>query len=191
MAIPDVADKTAGDTRLAAAADLAGLSLTDVTAPEPLIFGQSAARDLDLLYLLREATSHAVRLRWTLAGTPCFPLLTHVHLVPPSGGVGAAAGYARQWAAGYKYGSYYYREGPGFVTVKDVRAGGEPVRMTIADGAAHFQAMASARSRHELSDDAAALLEVAEQAGLLIRDADRLLVLPYRIRHWPVPYVAI
>lgn len=187
MAIPDVA----GRTGLPAAADLAGLSLTEVTAAEPLVFGQSAAHDLDLLYLLREATSNAVRLRWTLTGIPRFPLLTHVHLVPPSGGVGPAADYARRWAAGYRYGSYYYREGPDFVTVKDVRAGGEPVRMIIANGAAHFLAMASARSAGELSADAAAMLEVAEQAGLLIRTADRLLVLPYRIRHWPVPYVAI
>lgn len=173
-------------------ADLARLSGMDVSTGVPLVFGQSAAGDLDLLHLLREATSHVVRLRWTLAGIPRFPLRTHVHLVPPSGGVGAeAAGYAREWAAGYRYGSYYYREGPGFVMVKDVRPGDDPLRMTIGDGAAHFLAMARARAESDLADDTAALLDTAEQAGLLIRDSGRLLVLPYLMRHWPVPYAAI
>lgn len=179
-------------SRLAGEDDLERLSGTVVTAEAPLVFGRSAADDLDLLYLLREVTSHAVRLRWTLVGLPCFHLRTHVHLVPPSGGLGAeAASYAREWASGYRYGSYYYRKGPDFVTVKDVRPGGGPLRMTIGDGAAHFLAMARARAESDLADDSTALLGTAEQAGLLIRDSDRLLVLPYRMRHWPVPYAAI
>jgi hypothetical protein len=179
-------------TESADAANLARRSNSVVTVRAPLVFGRSAAHDLDLLYLLREATSHAVRLRWTLAGVPCFPLRTHVHLVPPIGGTDReAADYAREWSGSYRYGCYYYREGPGFVTVKDVRPDGDPVRMTIGEGAEHFLAMSRARTEGDLGDEAAALLGTAEQAGLLIRESGRLLVLPYRMRHWPVPYVAV
>jgi Family of unknown function (DUF5825) len=173
-------------------ADLAALANTTVAAGEPLVFGRSVATDLALLHLLREATSHAVRLRWTLAGVPSLPLRTHIHLIPPIGGAGdAAAAHAREWAAGYRYGACYYREGPGFVTIKDVRPGGEPVRMTIRDGAGHFLAMSRARDESDLAAQTAALLGTAEQAGLLIRHSGRLLILPYQIRHWPVPCVAI
>jgi hypothetical protein len=77
------------------------------------------------------------------------------------------------------------------VTVKDVRPDGDPVRMTIGEGAEHFLAMSRARTEGDLGDEAAALLGTAEQAGLLIRESGRLLVLPYRMRHWPVPYVAV
>lgn len=168
------------------------LSGSVVAAEQPLAFGRSVADDLQLLYMLREATSHVVRLRWTLAGIPLFPLRTHVHLVPPSSGVGAeAADYAREWLAGYRYGSYYYRQGPGFVTVKDVRPGGDPVRMTIGDGADHFLTMASARDEHDLAEGTAAFLDTAQEAGLLVRGSGRFLVLPYRLRHWPVPYASI
>jgi len=39
--------------------------------------------------------------------------------------------------------------------------------------------------------EAESFQSTAEEAGLLLRDGDRLLVLPYRMRHWPVPYLAV
>ncbi|WBB80751.1 DUF5825 family protein [Micromonospora sp. WMMD882] len=157
-----------------------------------LTFGRSLAEDLDLLRYLREVTSHAVRLRWRLAGTPSFPLHTHVHLVAPSGGVDAdAARYAGHWTAGYRYGSFFYRQGPGFVMLKDVRPDSEDARLTIDEGAEHFLAMAAACRTQELTPAAQALVDTVAEAGLLLRVDDRLLVLPYRLRHWPVPYLAV
>lgn len=157
-----------------------------------LTFGRSPAEDLDLLRYLREVTSHAVRLRWRLAGVPLFPLHTHVHLVAPCGGVDAdAAGYALRWTAGYRYGSFFYRQGPGFVLLKDVRPDSEDARLTIDEGAEHFLAMAGARTVHDLEPAARDLVDTVEEAGLLLRVDDRILVLPYRMRHWPVPYLAV
>jgi hypothetical protein len=163
-----------------------------VTEEITLPFGRSAAEDFDLLRRLRDATSDAVRLRWILGGLPSLPLRSYVHLVPPLRGVDeATAEHARGWQADYRYGSYFYREGPGFVTVKDVRPGEEPRRLTIDEGSEHFLAMTTATTVADLDPEATELLEVAEEAELVIRQGDLLLTLPYRLRHWPVPYVAI
>jgi len=156
-----------------------------------LTFGESITGDLELMRYLREATSHAVRLRWTLAGVPLLPLETHVHLIRPVGGVDvASSGYAMRWAAGYRYGTFYYRQGPGFVVVKDVRPDVPPARMVIDSGAEHFVAMTSARTVGELAPEAVEVLADAEEAGLVVRHDEHILVLPYRMRHWPVPYIA-
>jgi hypothetical protein len=180
--------------------DLAAWSLRPVTLPEPLEFGRSAERDLALLRFLREATSHAVRLRWTLVGQPSFPLDTHVHLVPPSGGGDAPSrAYAARWGVGYRYGSFYYRRGPGLVVVKDVRPGVEPTRLVITDGFDAFLRLAgdpaaagdagpSTGSEPAADAEAAA---VAVEAGLACAAGAELLILPYRMRHWPVPYTAV
>jgi hypothetical protein len=171
---------------------LPGQAYRDVVLDTALAFGRSAEEDLDLLRYLRDATGHGVRLRWRLDGVPVLPMRTHVHLVPPVDGVDAAsAAYADRWAAGYRYGLYYFRRGPDFVVVKDVRPEGEPARLTIDEGAEHFLAMARAQTVDELDPAARDLLDQVAAAGLLIRAGDRLLVLPYRLRHWPVPYLAI
>lgn len=156
-----------------------------------LEFGVSVAEDIRLLRRLREATSHTVRLNWTLAGVPLVPLETHVHLIRPSGGVDpASSAYALSWAAGYRYGTFYYRLGPGFITIKDVRPGRDANRMTISDGSEHLLAMIDAETVDDLSPAARAVLGDVEDAGLVLRHDTHLLVLPYRMRHWPVPYIA-
>ncbi|MFI6825020.1 DUF5825 family protein [Micromonospora sp. NPDC050187] len=168
------------------------LTYHTVDADTVLHFGRSPAEDLELLRYLRDVTSHAIRLRWRLAGLPCFPLHTHVHLVAPSGGVDAdSAAHATAWAAGYRYGSFFHRRGPGFVAIKDVRPESEDARLTIDEGADHFLAMAEARTVDDLPPAARELVDTVAEAGLLLRVDQRLLVLPYRLRHWPVPYLAI
>lgn len=160
----------------------------EITLP----FGQSPAEDLDLLRRLRDATSDGIRLHWVLGGVPFPPLRSYVHLVPPRRGVDeATTEHARRWQADYRYGSYFYRVGPDFVMIKDVRPGDEPRRLTIDEGSDHFLAMTKARTVAELDAAATDQLEVAEEAELLIRHGYVLLTLPYRLRHWPVPYVAI
>jgi hypothetical protein len=173
-------------------ADVAALSKRVVSIDQPLPFGTSAADDLRLLRLLREATSNAVRLQWTLEGVPRFPLSAFAHLVPPLSGTSpASARLAREWAAAYRYGLFFFRNGPGFVSVKDVRPGQEMRRLTITDGAEHFMAMTQASCLHDLEAAARTVVADAVDADLALAADDSFLVLPYRMRHWPVPYVAI
>ncbi|MFV2012673.1 MULTISPECIES: DUF5825 family protein [unclassified Micromonospora] len=171
--------------------DLAAWSLRTVTLPEPLDFGHSPEQDLAQLRFLRAVTSHAVRLRWTLRGRPSFPLDTHVHLVAPSAGTDQASrAYAGEWGLAYRYGSCYYRRGPGMVVVKDVRPGVQASRMVITDGADAFLRLAEDPSGVPAPGDVDAAA-VAVEAGLACAAGDAVLILPYRMRHWPVPHVAV
>lgn len=159
--------------------DLAALARRTVEIGQPLPFGTSAASDLRWLRLLREATSNIVRLQWTLEGVPCFPLSALVHLVPPVAGVSpASVRLAEEWAAAYRYGLFFFRQGPGFVSVKDVRPGGEMRRLTITDGAEHFMAMTQASSIHDMDAVARPLVADAVDAELALVADDSLLILP-------------
>jgi Family of unknown function (DUF5825) len=173
------------------AADPGAYALTACRFLEPLEFGRGAAADLELLRLLRMVTSHAVRLRWTIGGRPEFPLHTYSHLLPPTSGVTLEdLGRVVDWARDYQYGSFYYRRGPGLVSVKDVRPGQPASRMVIGDGADGFERLAeSITGLVEPADEALAADAVA--ADLALRVGDRVLVLPFRMRHWPVPYQAV
>ncbi|MFI7026125.1 DUF5825 family protein [Micromonospora sp. NPDC049900] len=171
--------------------DPSAYSLLAVELPEPLRFGQSPAQDLDLLRLLRAVTSHAVRLRWTLRGRPSFPLHTYSHLLPPCLGVELDdVTHTVAWARDYRYGSFYYRRGPGIVTIKDVRPGQPASRMVIEDGADRFEHLAESADGRPEADDAELVADAVE-AGLAVEADGRTLVLPFRMRHWPVPYLAV
>jgi hypothetical protein len=169
----------------------AGAPFTARSIREPLHFGRSPETDLLHLHTLREATSRAERLTWVLAGAPGVPLRTLQHLVPPSDGVDDdARTYAGRWHAAYRYATYYYRQGPGFVTVKDVR-GGDGVRMLIEDDdAAVFLRLAATTDTDALDPEARAAIPDAEDNDLLLRAGRRHLVLPYRLRHSPIPMTA-
>jgi hypothetical protein len=96
-----------------------------------------------------------------------------------------------QWVAvaTRSYGSYYYRRGPGFVVVRDVRAAGDEQRLLIDQGSAEFLEMAEAAHADELSPAARRALPDAVDAGLAVVDDDLTMVLlPYRMRQWPVAY---
>lgn len=156
-----------------------------------LTFGDSIEGDLNAMRYLREVTSNAVRLRWTLAGIPLLPLETHIHLLRPSGGSDPASdAYAQRWANGYRYASFYYRQGPGFLVIKDVRPDREATRMVISEGCEHLLSMMDAYTVNELTPAARDVLADAQEAGLIVQHDEHLLVLPYRMRHWPVPYIA-
>ncbi|WBB56660.1 DUF5825 family protein [Verrucosispora sp. WMMD573] len=171
--------------------DPAAYSLRAVELPEPLRFGHSPTQDLDLLRLLRAVTSHAVRLRWALSGRPAFPLHTYSHLLPPCLGMEFDdVAHTVAWARDYRYGSFYYRRGPGIVTIKDVRPGQPAARMVIEEGADRFARLAeSVDGRSDIVD--ADLVADAVEAGLAVQADDRTLVLPFRMRHWPVPYLSV
>ncbi len=169
----------------------AGYELLVVDGPVPA--GRDLDEDLRLLRFLREATCWTLRMDWTLGGRPLVEPRDLVHLVPPSDGAGSdAEACAAAWRAEYRYGLYYYRQGPGFVTVKDVRPGGTTVHLTIdEDSAAQFRALADATVVDGLDADTMAALDDAVDYGLALRGREAMVLLPFRMRRWPVPYSAI
>jgi hypothetical protein len=154
-------------------------------------FGSSAAEDIGLLILLREATSRMIRLSWRLAGVPVIEFRSLVHLLPPIDGDGAeSCSYAEFWRQQYRYGLYYYRCGPGFIQVKDVRPGGPGARMTIEDSGL-FQELVATASVDQLPEPAVEALNAAIDAGLAISGGANFAILPYRMQHWPVSCVMV
>jgi hypothetical protein len=169
-----------------------GAAASGVGFDDPLVFGRSVAADLELLRCLREATGHTPGLSWRLAGRPRVPIRTHVHLTPPTDGVDPAAReYAARWRAQYHYGSFYYRQGPDFITVRDVRPGGDASRLVIRSGAADFRSMVDAHAVDDLTVAQREMVPTAVDAGLVLVADGALVVLPYRLRRWPVPASAI
>jgi len=174
-------------------AELAAAGYERVVVDAPVPVGRDLDEDLRLLRFLREATRRTLRVEWTMGGRPLVEQRDLIHLVPPVDGDGPdAAACAAQWRADYRYGLYYYRNGPDFVTVKDVRPGGETVFLTIdGDSAAQFRAIAEATTADQLDAEGLSALADAVDYGLALRGERAVLMLPYRMRRWPVPYSAI
>jgi hypothetical protein len=183
---------TLAELTASAPAEVAAAGYERVVIEEPVRAGASIDEDLRLLRFLREATSHTLRLDWVLAGRPLVEPRNLAHLVPPARGIGPdAVECALAWRAAYRYGTFHYRRGPGFVTVKDVRPDGPTSHLTV-DGAsaAQFLALAEATTLAELDEAATEALADAVEYGLAVRGRNTVLLLPFRMRHWPVPYVA-
>jgi hypothetical protein len=174
-------------------AELAAAGYERVRIDGPVPAGEDVDEDLQLIRFLREATSHALRLDWVLGGLPLVELRNLTHLVPPTSGVNPSVDeYAASWRAAFRYGTYYYRRGPGFVLAKDVRPGGPAAHMTI-DGisAAQFVALAEASVVSQLDPEARDALDDAVSFGLALSGSRHFTVLPFHMRHWPVPVLAV
>jgi len=170
-------------------ADLTGYTFARVRLTEPL----RLADGLEDLRLLVAVTSHVVRLTWVLDGRPGLPVDRLCHLLPPASGTDSAAqAYAEEWSSLHDYGCFHYRQGPGLVTVKDLRPGAGATRMRIEDeDAAGFLRMAATSHGDELDAATREMLPDAESFGLVLRAGDSHLVLPHRLRHFPIPAWAV
>jgi uncharacterized protein DUF5825 len=138
------------------------------------------------LRFLTEATARLVRLDWTLAGEPPWPVRMLVHLVPPSRGTDPASRrYAQQWRQDHDFGLCTYRRGPDFVRMRDVRPGGPPRRILITGPWADtFDALTTGDSDERTEQ----LVDELVGAELALRLGDSVQVLPTRLRRWPTPH---
>ncbi|MFY0580666.1 DUF5825 family protein [Cystobacter fuscus] len=108
---------------------------------------------------------------------------------------GGGGGALERWREGHAYGRCYWRSGPGFVLVRDCRVGRDAARFTIDDPATlrTFLALGIPRRVSEVRTDAAAedaLVRLLEER-LVLQLGEWLVALPYRLRRWPVPAMAI
>lgn len=145
--------------------------------------------ELQTLREIREATSTGVSMTWTWDERwRTDPARLH-HLIPP---IGPDLPAVRAWRDAYRYGLFYWRHGPGFALVKDARPA-SAARHTIDDPdlLACFQ---SAQDGIELGACSAVQREAASilaDAGILTVVDGVALVLPYRMRRWPIPFTAV
>jgi Family of unknown function (DUF5825) len=94
------------------------------------------------------------------------------------------------WQAAFRPALYYYRLGPGFVQVKDVRDPGSAAWITI-DQEPLIDAFLRCGEQpvpvtSQSGDDRAAL-DILLSEGLLLQFGELVTTAPYRMRHWPIP----
>ncbi|MDF5754395.1 DUF5825 family protein [Spongiactinospora sp. TRM90649] len=146
----------------------------------------AAGTGADAVAWLRDGLSDGDTPRWRVAGLPEAQVPLLLHLPPPE----SADGPHDRWRSGFRLGLCYYRRGPGFVQVKDVR---EPERsasfvLDVPELVEVFlRCLRPTRAADVDPDAAGALLD----ERLLLRLGDRLVTLPYHMRRWPVPAMAV
>jgi hypothetical protein len=174
--------------------DASMVSATRLTIARPVRFGDDPPTDLANIVVLRELTSRAVRLDWHMLGKPLVPLRELVHLIPPVDGLDRSGrDIAARWRSRYAYGTFYYRVGPGYLLIKDIRPGGEHARFVISGQSAQdflrWAGDLSVTPASTLASDEAR--RAMRAAGLSASIDGHLVVLPFRMRRWPVPFSAV
>lgn len=157
---------------------------------EPVDFGDfGQATHLAHLARLREATRFGVSMCWSLSGVPVWKEEAFFHLLPPSHGVGPQSmRLAERWQQTYRYGAFYLRRGPSFVVLRDSRDPDAIERVVISDGhESLLKLYETCRVTPGTEEAADALVD----NGWAVRVADDIVILPYRIARWPVPYLGI
>lgn len=138
------------------------------------------------LRLIRDLTSCRVSVRWRLEprGVPIEKLFA---LTPPETLPDADALDA--WRMGFRFGLLYWRSGPGFVIVRDARHAA--INHFTLDEPEYRDAVQRGHIGIGLANADAAALSAMEVEGLVFRIGDAVVFLPYRMRHWPIPFNGI
>ena len=165
--------------------------IREITIHEPVLLSPDIPPEVMVqsLRVLRDLTACHVDIVWYLGGSCALQATELCHLVPPTSGDDAK--FVSFWKRLFKVGSFYWRNGPGFVTVKDTRES-KTVLLTIDDPLdisvfiKASQGYLSVGGTAEENESARAL--IAE--GVILQVDNLLLALPYRMRHWPVPFRA-
>ena len=172
-------------------ARLVAARIFHLTIATPLALdATNAKRSLEFLRFNRDCLSFGIHLDWTGTVEDTLDSARLSHLVPPR----VSDDDARQatWARDHSYGRCYWRNGPGFVLIKDTRAGGEPARFVLdePDTVALFRALASPKRADETNANPRDLSALLDE-GLVLSLDGWLLALPSRMRRWPIPALAL
>jgi len=174
-----------------AAAELARLrdqdGVTGVEAAGRVRLGEDDPVGLaSWLVSLRDAASALMTVRW--AGELALPpeLITDlVHLAPPEP-VGPAA---KLWRDRHPGSGLYYRRGPGFILIKDLRQSRTRMNITLDDPAELelFERITQPVDADELTGLRTQLTEFLD-AGLAHRTGPLVVGIATHLRRWPIPH---
>ena len=165
-----------------------------VTLSQPIAFGAEPEFDVRFIRFIRQALSYLLEVDWRLATPGPAEVSVLCHLPPPAAaGPDPAARYASQWQSQYGFAHCYYRLGPQFVHIVDVRDTGNAARFVLDDPAAveAFLRLTDAVRLSDVPQLAADLADQLAEAGLLLRLGDWATILPFRLVRWPLPCTAV
>jgi len=151
-----------------------------------------------LVILLRELQSVGAAVRWHGDVEDDLDPNDLVHLPPPepsaTGSASDQSPAVRGWGLRHEYGLFYYRHGPGFVSVVDRRRPAEAQRYVIHDpdmlDVLHAGENGESVTPHRGPAWEAAMNTLLEERMVLLF-GDTLVTLPGRMRRWPVRYDAV
>jgi hypothetical protein len=144
----------------------------------------AAFETLGVVRLLREATANGLPVSWHADVDGRFDVSPLFHLPPPETATDEASLDA--WRLRHRPGLCYYRVGPDFVSIKDVRCADAAARFRLG-AVAEFRALEPIVRVESLDAAAGALLEDLERERLVLRLGGFATLLPSRMRRWPVP----
>lgn len=167
-----------------------GARMVELAEPVDLRTDHSTAA----LTLIRELTGRGIVVAWSLASDPEHRLPgTLSHLYPPSAIQDHPGGenVVHAWRAEFFIGKCVYRHGPGFIQVRDHRAGhlecftiDDPRYLSTIDGLLHRGRAPDTPSAEELSGE---ILESLAAEALVLRFGSQWWWAPYRAYRWPQP----
>jgi hypothetical protein len=145
---------------------------------------------LRLVSLLRDLQSENIGVDWRLTddGLPCN--LADVSFLPPPTGEGSLA---RGWRQEHRFGTFYWRAGPGFVVIQDLRRSQDRKRLVL-DAPEELTCFERHRQVAEQDHRAAArqCIDVLRAEGVLLGTSGPWLVaLPMRMKQWAIPSTLI
>ncbi|MFG2721210.1 DUF5825 family protein [Streptomyces sp. NPDC048416] len=157
------------------------VDLTGLDAPG------AAERAVRLLSLVRDLTARAVLVEWKLRMDPAAPDATWrdlSHLQPPQSleGTGDASGDLRQWREGHYLCKCLWRQGPGFVQIRD-RRWGDLRRFTVEEPEYRRAIETLSYGSPTASVPAAVLADFLEER-LMLRVGELGWWMPYRVNRW-------
>lgn len=112
--------------------------------------------------------------------------VTALHHLPPPTGVDSRID---EWRAVFRVGLCYFRKGPAFIQIKDVRNAEASASFILDEPAliTAFTRYLQPRSLTRLESTERDATETLLAEGLLLRVGDHATTLPYRMSRWPVP----
>lgn len=156
-----------------------------VVFAEPVRLGDADSRVA--LDLLRELAAWGVHCEWRAAGRPP-AWQAFSHLPPPTGAEDAEVDLDT-WRSSFFPGKCTFREGPGFIQVRDRRSGSlECYTVDEPEFVAAIRDLAAGADPH-VCDQTATRAFV--EHGLLVRAGGLRWWAPARLRRWPVPAMVV
>lgn len=161
---------------------------------QPVDLRRPQARSVTALTLVRELTAQGIVVSWSLAADAALDVLGALgHLYPPVAILGHPGHEALldTWRRRFYIGKCVYRQGPGFLQVRDRRSG-ILQRFTI-DESRYMDTVE--RLVPAPGDDPADLpldvVRALEGETLVVRFGQYLWWAPYRVRRWPQPSMTV
>lgn len=160
----------------------AGLRQVEITEQVDFDAASAAAQ---MLRLVRDLTSCSVKVNWALKPHQ-FSIEPLYCLQPPAEINGAQPEALRDWSARFRFGLLYWRAGPNFIVIRDART--NAINHFTLDEPDYIKAIWAGHFGKPFSEVSAEAVDALTGEGLIYTISDQAVLLPYRMRHWPIPF---